>query len=227
MTNELGLLLSTAIFIGTVHTLIGVDHYVPFVAMSKANHWTLRRTIWVVLICGLGHVLSSVVLGFVGIGVGSALSSLVDIESWRGDIAVWFLIAFGAVYTIWGVVKAIQNKPHHHTLSDGSHVEHAHHAKKHTHKITTFWALFVLFVLGPCEPLIPILMYPAVSHSVGTLVLVTSCFAVCTMGTMLVATLVVLKGINLLPIKRMERYVHALAGLSITLCGVAIIVFGI
>jgi len=56
--------------------------------------------------------------------------------------------------------------------------KHAHHGSHaHVHEEgsganITPWALFIIFVLGPCEPLIPILMYPAAKQSfasIGTL----------------------------------------------------------
>ncbi len=48
---------------------------------------------------------------------------------------------------------------HEHT-HDG---EHAHVHESESSSITP-WVLFVIFVLGPCEPLIPLLMFPAASR---------------------------------------------------------------
>ena len=67
--TELNTLLYTAFFIGTVHTLIGVDHYLPFVVLSKSNKWSIKKTMMIVFVCGIGHVLSSIILGFVGLGI--------------------------------------------------------------------------------------------------------------------------------------------------------------
>jgi hypothetical protein len=152
-------LLSTAASIGIIHTAIGADHYVPFVALGKANRWSFMKTMLIALICGSGHVLGSIILGFGGIWLGSKLSSLVGIEDVRGEVAVWFLIAFGAVYMLWGVRKAIKNKPHKHILNDGGEVWHNHSevhgddtVDAHTKKFgrsNSFWLLFILFVLGP------------------------------------------------------------------------------
>ena len=38
-------LLSTAAILGIVHTILGPDHYVPFVAMGRARGWSLGRTL--------------------------------------------------------------------------------------------------------------------------------------------------------------------------------------
>lgn len=43
MTQELGILLITAVSIGFFHTLLGPDHYVPFIAMAKARFYHFAR----------------------------------------------------------------------------------------------------------------------------------------------------------------------------------------
>ena len=230
-------LLTTAASIGIFHTAVGVDHYIPFVAMSAANKWRFAKTMLIVFVCGIGHVLSSVVLGLAGIWLGSQVSFLVGIEDLRGGLAMWFLLSFGAVYMLWGIRKAVKNKPHRHILSDGEAVWHDHKTEHAEHEndghaeksgvSRSFWPLFVLFVLGPCEPLIPLLMYPAAETGMLQVAVTAVVFSVCTIATMLVCTAIVLKGVNLIPMKKVERYSHALAGLAILMCGVAMQVFGI
>jgi nickel/cobalt exporter len=78
----------------------------------------------------------------------------------------------------------------------------------------------MIFVLGPCEPLIPSLMYPAVQHSYSGMIVVTTVFGVTTIGTMIGSVLLLQRGIKLIPVARIERY--AFAGAVILLCGVAI-----
>lgn len=231
-------LIYTAASIAVIHTVIGIDHYIPFVVMSKTNNWRIPKTIFIVILCGLGHVLSSVILGVFGILLGSQLSLLVGIEEFRGELAKWFLMAFGTVYMIWGIKKAIKNKPHRHTLAGKGEVWHNH--DKDAHDIepidehinsrktsNTFWPLFILFVLGPCEPLIPLLMYPAAESGVMSVVIIALVFSICTITTMLVCTLVALKGISFIPMKKVERYAHALAGFALVVCGITIQVFGL
>jgi hypothetical protein len=82
-------------------------------------------------------------------------------------------------------------------------------------------------LFGPCEPLIPILMYPAAQDSIYGLVLVTAVFGSVTILTMLGVVLATTMGVALLPMKRLERYSHALAGATIFLCGIAIEFLGL
>ena len=237
MSNELSVLLIAAASLGFFHTLFGPDHYLPFIVMSRARNWSLRKTSLITILCGIGHVLSSVLLGFVGIAFGIAVTKLEFLESFRGNLAAWALIAFGLVYFIWGVRRAVKNKPHRHVhLHDGEimhdhlHVhtdEHLHVHEKKSRKNLTPWVLFTIFVLGPCEPLIPLLMYPAAKNNLYGLALVTGIFGAVTILTMLSVVLLVSSGINFIPTKKLERYVHAIAGATIFLCGISIQFLGL
>ncbi|UCC44784.1 MAG: sulfite exporter TauE/SafE family protein [Candidatus Zixiibacteriota bacterium] len=225
MTPELTTLVYTAAAVGFLHTLVGPDHYLPFVAIGKARSWSTSKTLGVTFACGLGHVLGSVALGMVGVATGAALTSLVGIESVRGDLAAWALTAFGLVYLVWGVRRAYKKHGHHHIFGKHGHqlTDHPHNGLPGDSKSSiTIWVLFIVFVLGPCEVLIPLLLYPAAQSSTHGMILVTTVFGVTTIATMMATVGVLLAGIKLIPMKRMERYSHALAGLAILLCGVSI-----
>jgi len=237
MSYELSVLLISAASIGFFHTLLGPDHYLPFIAMSKSGDWSMRKTSLITFLCGMGHVLSSVVLGFLGVAVGMMVSKLVVIESFRGNIAAWGLMAFGLAYFIWGIRKAIRNKPHTHFHSHSNKAKHEHthiHSKEHVHvhtnknkKNLTPWILFTIFVFGPCEPLIPLLMYPAAKNSTWGLILVTTVFGAVTITTMMSIVIVSTFGISFVPFSKLERYTHALAGATILLCGISILFLGL
>jgi len=230
MTETL-ILLGTAISIALIHTLIGPDHYIPFIALSKANNWTVKKTIFIVIICGAGHVLGSVILGFIGIALSAGITSLINIEDIRGTIATYILIAFGLIYMIYGIKIAVKNKTHTHTGIDGRTIIHSHtyndEEHQHNKKRNVFWGLFIFFILGPCEPLIPLLMYPAATMNFFTLVLVTASFAVFTIGVMLLMTLLGLKGFQLIKADKLEKYAHAIAGGAVMICGIFVLLLPI
>lgn len=195
MTHELTILLTAAASIGFFHTLFGPDHYLPFIVMAQSGKWSLRKTTLITLLCGLSHVASSVVLGLIGVTLGIAVSKLEFIEGFRGNLAAWALIAFGLVYFVWGIRRAARNKPHHHPHTHKDLASHTHthvHDDEHAHvheasspKSITPWVLFTIFVLGPCEPLIPLLMYPAAKNSLSELIFVVVIFGSITIATML------------------------------------------
>jgi nickel/cobalt transporter (NicO) family protein len=237
MNTELGVLIITAASIGFFHTIFGPDHYVPFIMMSWARKWSAFKTALITFLCGVGHIGSSVVLGLVGVALGLAVKKLEIVESVRGNIAAWLLIAFGLVYFVWGLRRAYQKKTHVHSHAHTIGAEHEHphnHQSEHAHvhddkssPSITPWVLFTIFVFGPCEPLIPILMYPAAKHNLLGVVVVTGVFGAVTIGIMLGVVMLSVAGVNFAQLNRMQRFSHAIAGATICLCGLAIQFLGL
>jgi ABC-type nickel/cobalt efflux system permease component RcnA len=231
MDNSLTLLSITAISIGFIHTLLGPDHYLPFIVLSEAKKWTIRKTMIITFFCGIGHVLSSVILGLIGIAVGISVSRLVAVESFRGNIAAWLFIAFGLVYMIISVRNLYKKKRHTHShfhIGNGVHThDHDHHLEhshihEHSEVNTTPWILFLIFVFGPCEPLIPIVMYPAAENNISGAVIVSILFSVVTIATMMSIVLAFKLGLSKINLKPIEKYSNLIAGAMIFFSGIAI-----
>ena len=70
MKAELSPLIITAVSIAFFHTILGPDHYLPFIMMSWARKWSALKTSIITLLCGIGHIGSSVVLGLIGVAMG-------------------------------------------------------------------------------------------------------------------------------------------------------------
>ena len=236
MADSITLLSVTAISIGFIHTILGPDHYLPFIVLSQAKKWSLKKTMSITFLCGIGHVLSSVVLGLIGIFIGIEVKKLVAVDSFRGNIAAWLFIAFGLVYMIISVRNLIRNKKHTHShfhFGGQRHLhEHDHH-KEHTHiheddvVNTTPWILFLIFVFGPCEPLIPLVMYPAADSNIAGALIVSILFSVVTIGTMMSVVLAFKLGLNKINLKPVEKYSHLIAGAMIFFSGIAIQFLGL
>lgn len=248
MNDGLTALCWTAAVIAAGHTLLGPDHYLPFVAMARARRWSINKTIAVTALCGVGHVLGSVLLGMIGIALGTALFALETIEAYRGEVAAWLLIGFGLAYLAWGVNRAIRLKPHSHYHAHADGVVHRHqhtHTGGHLHvhdeatsdapgttmapsgttsKTAGFtpWMLFAVFIFGPCEPLIPLLMYPAAAGSFWHVAVVAAVFAVVTISLMVGLVALGYVGARFALMGRLERYTHALAGSVLCICGIAV-----
>ncbi|TAL61032.1 MAG: hypothetical protein EPN88_15135 [Bacteroidetes bacterium] len=231
MNESIALLSVTAISIGFIHTLLGPDHYLPFIVLSQAKKWSLKKTMLITFLCGIGHVLSSVILGLIGIAIGISVTKLVSVESFRGNIAAWLFIAFGLVYMIISIRNLIKKKKHSHShfhLGGEKHDHNHDHQNEHTHihhhevVKTTPWILFLIFVFGPCEPLIPILMYPAAENNISGAVIVSILFSVVTIGTMMSIVLAFSLGFNKINLKPVEKYSHLIAGTMIFISGLAI-----
>jgi len=226
-------LVATAASVGFAHTITGPDHYLPFVAMARIGRWSLAKTITVTLVCGVGHVLSSVILGALGIALGLAVGSLEWFEGARGNLAGWLLLGFGLAYLAWGIKRALRNQPHTHAHAHADGVVHDHdhvHSDEHAHLHTdearaasmTPWILFTIFVFGPCEPLIPLLMFPAAKLSLWGVALVALVFALCTLATMTAVVVAGYFGLARVSLSGLGRFSHALAGFAVAACGAAI-----
>jgi len=233
--SELYVLLVSALSLGVIHTLLGPDHYLPFIVLSKARNWTQTRTLWITFISGVGHVAGSVILGLIGIAMGLSVSRLEAIESSRGSIVGWMLMAFGLLYMIYGIYTYYRKGSHFHlpALLRPKSIRHSdlHLAQNELAETDagrlTPWILFLIFVFGPCEVLIPMLIYPAAAHSGLGIFLVALVFGIATVGTMLLVVLLGYKGFSMLRFKGREYQLHLFAGGIILLAGVAMQFLGL
>jgi len=204
ITQTLGLLTGTAVAVGIFHTVLGVDHYLPFIVMGRAQGWPLRKSMTLTFICGLAHVSSAVLLGLGGIGLGVTIQRLQVIHNIQGNIAAWFLIAFGLTYAAWSFAGARRNQ--------GQVPKKA---------IMTTWTLLVIFVLGPCEPLVPLMIVPALQHGIRTAMWVAAVFSATTISCMLVLVVVGWYGLNRISLRQFEVHAHTFAGLTLAAAGAA------
>jgi nickel/cobalt exporter len=195
---------ASAALIALVHTVIGVDHVVPFVALSRARGWSLRRTLGITAVCGLAHTGSSVLLGLGGVALGLGLDPLIGAETSRANLAAWLLIALGLAWTGWGVWRL-------------KSVAHTH---RHAAAPLAVSALVAVFIVGPCEPLVPLMMAPTVTADWTALALVTSVFSVVTVATMVALVALASVSLRRLTLGAFERYGDILAGGAIALTGV-------
>jgi len=202
----------TAVSTGVVHTVLGPDHYLPFVSLGKARSWTGVKTLAITFICGMAHVLSSVIIGLGGLALGKSMGLLENIEGGRADIAKWLLLGLGLAYMVYGLRKALRGASKTLDLSAKNPAS--------IKSATLFWVLFIIFAFGPCEVLIPQIIYPAAEHNWGGVLFVTSVFGTATISTMLVMTASLFYGLNLASglSQKLFAWKDALAGGAIAAC---------
>ncbi len=195
MSPEISLLVLTTSAVAFFHVLLGPDHYLPIVMMAKSRQWRFARILKFVFLCGLGHLLAAFVLGAVGVSLGLTINKIAWLESIRGQGAAWALMAFGLVYFAYSLRRRARDSQGH-----GFFLQQAPKT------------LFMIFMLGPCEPLIPLLMYPAVKGNMWGAVLVIGIFSSVTLLTMVTATAVLSCGARYVVKETFGRYAHALTG---------------
>ncbi|MGM8361660.1 hypothetical protein ACSV4D_07085 [Flavobacterium sp. ARAG 55.4] len=229
---DFNILCLTVISISALHTFSGPDHYLPFIVLSRSKKWSLKKTILWTSLCGLAHVLSSVLLGIVGIVLGWTLAKTFNIESIRGGFASWMLFLFGLGYVLYALYNMNKNKIHKHfdTSEEGEIYvfEHQHGqtvAPNQRFKVTP-WVMFFIFASGPSEPMIPLIIYPAIDYSlteVGMLIIV---YTLATVLTMLSMVLIGFFGANSINYKGFEKFIELISGSIILVCGIGMIWLG-
>lgn len=203
------LTLSTAA-IAFVHAL-APDHWVPFVSIARAQGWTYTKLMSVTFVSGIGHVGSSLVIGAVGLFFGFQLTELQAFESQRAEVAGLLLIGFGLAYALWGIRHA---RTHRHVHVDPK-------------KEATVWALFALFVLGPCEPVIP-LMFVSAAASWHAVFVITGIFSAITIAMMMIQVGLAYEGIGRLKsLQISHHHGHTIAGAVIAFSGAVVMFLGI
>jgi len=240
MTDSLSadapVLLGSAAALAFLHTLVGIDHSLPFILLGRVRRWSLRRTLAVTGVCGLGHVASSVLIGGIGIALGLALDRLTWVESARGELAAALLIGFGlasACGALWRYRFRGRTHSHLHAHADGTVHDHPHdHRGEHLHphgigRGLTPWALFVIFAFGPCESLIPLMVVPAVSRAWLVLAVLVLLFGLVTIGTMMLTVTAGYLGLRLDRLHVLEPHAEVVAGLVIAASGAAVLWLGI
>lgn len=237
-SRDLTVLLWTAATLGFLHTILGPDHYIPFVMMAKAQKWSRLKTGVITFLCGLGHVGSSVAIGAILAVAGMAFTEWSGSEwaAWhesRGSLAAWLLIGVGMAFFVWGVIRALRGKAHTHTHTHthgptGTHVHEHDHSGSHMHvheskvKRITPWVLFTIFIFGPCESLIPLMLASWAVAGMGGTVLVAGAFSLVTILTILATVGVLMLGLSRIPVDKVGRWSTAMAGVSLMGCGAAI-----
>lgn len=231
MTETLWALSLTAISISSIHTMSGPDHYLPFIVLSRSRKWSAFKTYLLTIICGFGHILSSVVLGLIAVFLGWQMNKISWFQDLRGNISGWALLIFGLVYFIYGLWQAYKNKPHKHfdVLGEDVYVfEHKHGEIVMPNKRVkvTPLVLFAIFVMGPSEPLIPLLFFSGTHRSVTEITVLISVFAISTVITMLIMVMLGRYGYSLIKTEKLERYSNAIGGFVITICAFGMVFLG-
>lgn len=249
MNPELVVLVGTAATLGITHTALGLDHTLPFILLGRARAWSLAKTLTITMVCGAAHVLSSVVVGLLGVTLAVALSSLEWFEAARGYWVAWALVAFGLWYAAWALARLRHETPHRHIHvgQDGKIRRHLHGHRvlasvnqSHGASVTARsnsagsvlqgnrWvaSLFVLFLLGPCEALLPLMTAPSLDGAVGASLLVAGVFGGMTLLTMMALVAGGWLGLKGSWLIRLEPHLNWLSGLAIASSGVAILLLG-
>jgi putative Mn2+ efflux pump MntP len=220
MNGWLLMLMFAAASVGSLHSL-APDHWVPFAALSRARGWSAAHTARLTIFCGLGHVTVSAILGLAGLFVGlqavHALGTRLEVN------AIYLLIGFGVLYTIWGVRRSFARDPLQ-VMHPHGH-RHPHGENDHDHGLTE-WSLFLLFSADPCVAVIPMIMAASVGGWMAVAAVVIT-YEIATIVTMAALVVAARAGANSVRFAWFDRYGDAAAGALIVTVGTVLSIFGV
>jgi hypothetical protein len=125
------LLLGGVIAVGVLHTVVP-DHWLPITIRARQQGWSRGETAWAAARAGLGHVVSTLLLGLAvwlgGVALAERFGAVVDLASSAA------LVGFGG-WIAWSAWRATRGADaHHHYGHDHAHGHHHHdHGGGHHH----------------------------------------------------------------------------------------------
>jgi nickel/cobalt transporter (NicO) family protein len=211
-------------------------HWLPFVLVSRARHWTRGKTLAVSALAGLGHVALTSLLGLVIAWFGFRLDR--QHEQLFPWIAGGFLLAIGGFY-FWRQWRG--RVMHHHVLGAHHHPsERCGHGHGRSHwedelndsplvsarsgDAAAISGLLVMLTLSPCEGFLPVYL-SGVQFGWHGFIVLSVILGVGTLAGMMLFTWLTLLGLEKFELKNLERYEAALLGAIFTLLGLVLIFF--
>ena len=188
--------------VGALHTL-APDHWMPFAALARARGWTPARALRTTILCGLGHVTVSAILGIAALSIGLGVAELSGGK--LATLAPFLLMLFGTIYMLWGL------RPHRH---------------RHESHGATEGALFLLFSSDPCVALIPLII-AASGGGWTAIAAVILAYEIGTIASMSILVVTAQAGVRVIRAPFLDRFGDAVAGALILTVGAMVTLLGI
>jgi nickel/cobalt transporter (NicO) family protein len=194
----------SSIVLSIVHALIP-NHWLPIVAISRAEKWSRATTLWATAISGIAHIASTIAIGIL---VGLAGLRLSETYEWISTVAApSILIGLGIFYIAHNYFS------HHH------HHDHFGKIPRNKSIAAIIVSLSVGMFFSPCIEL-ESYYFTAGTFGWGGILMVSLVYLVITVSAMLVLVAVALKGMNRFKFEWFEKNEKAVIGLALILIGI-------
>lgn len=200
MYNTTISLIGATFFIALTHAIMP-NHWMPFALIGKGQKWSLTKTIFVTAIAGLGHSITTTLLGFIIAILGFHITKYA--ETFAEPLAGSILIVLGITFVIIGRLR---------------HGKHNHNHAKFSDK-TIAISLFIMLSLSPCVAALPIFL-AASTFSWSKLLLLSAILSVTTISGMLVLTILAYSGVKKINLCSIEEYEKEIIGGILTIIGI-------
>jgi nickel/cobalt transporter (NicO) family protein len=196
-------LVAGTFILALIHALIP-NHWLPLVAVARAEHWKARDINTVTFISATAHVLGTVALGLILGMIGKELA-----EEYGHTINV----AASILLIIFGLVYYTVNLPHHH------HSQQQDVAKYKRSKRKWVLIFIVMMFLSPCLE-VESLFLSAGAFGMGTVTLLSVVYAIVSISGILLLVNLGNKGVNLLPAEFIEHNEKRISGAVLIAVGI-------
>lgn len=187
-----------------VHALMPT-HWLSFVLVARAQRWSRRKMLEVVLVSGLGHVTTTALVGLAAAALGKELHR--HAEKLDTPLPALILLAFGLYYLVVGWRR-----------EGHRHCGHDHSDDPIMADRVAAWALFVEMAVSPCETLIPV-FFASGQLPWATLVVMALVMSGLTIVFMAVLASLAFAGYQKLTFPWLERNERVLLGLILMALG--------
>ncbi len=191
------------VLLAFVHALIP-NHWLPLVAVARAEQWKMKDVTLVTFFSALAHVLGTVALGLILGYIGK------ELETKYGDA---INTGLSVLLIVFGLIYYTVNLPHHHHSESKDVAQYKRSKRK--------WILIfiIMMFLSPCLE-VESLFLSAGAYGMGLVILLSVVYAIVSIsGIMLLVTLG-FKGINLLSARFIEHNEKRISGIVLILVGI-------
>lgn len=205
--NNMVHIIISSIFLSIIHAMIP-NHWIPLLAIGKAEHWNRRTTLWATAIIGLAHVSSTILLGILVGWIGLELSA-----KYRG-ISEWVAPSIIILLGIWYICKNLWHGTRHH---------HEHAADKVADKNSMFSIVMSMSIgmfFSPCIELESYYFTAGIYGWYGILG-ISLVYMLVTVSMMVLLVYLGMLGINKFNFHFLEHHEHTLIGGMLILVGIA------
>jgi len=176
------------------------NHWLPFIAFSRAEKWSTKKLIMIISIGAIFHSLSTAILGFFISYFGYYISSISQLEK---ILPTFFMVFLGMIYLI---------------------IDHQEHyndplKKKSINPIFSVMLLYLGMFFSPCLE-IEAIYFSMGRYGLTSFVLISLIYTIITLVSMLTFSYLAYKGLLKYFPKILEKYEKRMIGLVLIILGI-------
>ncbi|MBD0352297.1 MAG: hypothetical protein ICV65_14190 [Flavisolibacter sp.] len=196
-------LLTGTFLLALVHALIP-NHWLPLVAVARAEGWKAKEVTSITFIAALAHVLGTIALGIILGVIGKELQQ---------QFGTVIYIVSAVLLIVFGLIYFTVNLPHHH---HSAQTDVAAFKRSRQRWILIF---IIMMFLSPCLE-VESLFLSAGAYGMGVVSLMAVLYGVISISGILLLVNLGYKGLNLLPAEFIEHNEKRISGMVLIAVGI-------